>query len=125
MTGSRRVVVVDDSPSIRETISYVLEMEGFDVHSAANGQDGIDLIRRVRPRVVLLDGMMPDLSGFEVCQQVRDDPDLRGTFVIMLTSMGQKVDLERAHEVGVDHFLTKPFDEDEVLGLLDRAFSEE
>ena len=119
---SRTVVVVDDSPSIRETISFILEMEGYDVRSAVNGAEGLALIRDVRPKAVLLDAMMPEMDGFEVCRQVRQDPELSDLVVIMLTAMGQKVDEERAREAGVDHFLTKTFDHEEALSLLEGIY---
>jgi CheY-like chemotaxis protein len=118
MSDDRTIVVVDDSPTIRETISFILEMEGFEVETAVNGVEGLELIRRRRPKAVLLDGMMPEMDGFEVSRQVRADPDLKAVTLIMLTAMGQKVDEERARDAGVDHFLTKPFDHDEALDLL-------
>lgn len=122
MTVERLVLLVDDEPNIRETISFILEMEGFVVRTAVNGREGLAKIRELRPRVVLLDAMMPEMDGFEVCRRVREDADLSSTTIIMLTAMGQKADRERAQAVGVDHYLTKPFDDEEVLGLLEAAF---
>jgi CheY-like chemotaxis protein len=122
MTVERLVLLVDDEPNIRETISFILEMEGFVVRTAVNGREGLEQIRELRPRVVLLDAMMPEMDGFEVCRRVREDADLSSTTIIMLTAMGQKADRERAQAVGVDHYLTKPFDDEEVLGLLEAAF---
>ncbi len=66
---------------------------------------------------------MPLMDGFEVCRRVRSDPEVAATRIIMLTAMGQRVDEERGREAGVDHFLTKPFDEEEVFRLLDKAFA--
>ncbi len=123
MTVERLVLLVDDEPNIRETISFILEMEGFVVRTAVNGREGLAKIRELRPRVVLLDAMMPEMDGFEVCRRVREDADLSSTTIIMLTAMGQKADRERAQAVGVDHYLTKPFDDEEVLGLLEAAFA--
>ena len=122
MTSKGLVLLVDDEPNIRETISFILEMEGYEVRTAVNGRDGLAKIRELRPRVVLLDAMMPEMDGFEVCRTVRDDPELGSTTIVMLTAMGQKVDRDRAEAVGVDHYLTKPFDDEEVLGLLEAAF---
>ncbi len=122
MTSKGLVLLVDDEPNIRETISFILEMEGYEVRTAVNGREGLARIRELRPRVVLLDAMMPEMNGFEVCRTVRGDADLASTTIIMLTAMGQKVDRERAEAVGVDHYLTKPFDDEEVLGLLEAAF---
>jgi chemosensory pili system protein ChpA (sensor histidine kinase/response regulator) len=124
VTEQRTIVVVDDSPSVRETIAFILEDEGFVVHRAANGREGIDVIRSIRPRVVLLDAMMPEMDGFEVCRQLRADTSLEGIHVIMLTTMGMEADRARAIEAGVNHFVTKPFDADEVLRLLEQLFAD-
>jgi len=123
VSEERLVVLVDDEPYIRETISFILELEGYQVRAAVNGSEGLALIRKLKPRAVLLDAMMPEMDGFEVCRRLRADPEVTGTTVIMLTAMGQKVDEENARTAGVDHFLTKPFDDEEVLRLLDEAFS--
>jgi two-component system alkaline phosphatase synthesis response regulator PhoP len=112
------VLVVDDEPSIRETVSFILEMEGFTVATAEDGEQALDCVRALRPPVVLLDAMMPRRDGFDVCRTIKADPDLAGTHVVMLTAMGQQRDRERAREAGADHFVTKPFDEAELLALL-------
>ncbi len=124
MTDSKTVVVIDDSPSIRETIAFILQSEGFEVYTAVNGREGLELVRSVRPRAVLLDAMMPEMDGFDVCRQIRGDGELASTQVIMLTTMGMEVDRERALNAGVNHFLTKPFDDEQVLELLDEAFAD-
>ena len=114
------VLVVDDEPSIRETIGFILEMEGFQVATAADGEQGLEAVRRLRPPVVLLDAMMPRRDGYDVCRTIKSDPELAATHVIMLTAMGQKRDRDRALAAGADHFVTKPFDEVELLLLLRR-----
>ncbi len=123
MNEKKTIVVIDDSPTVRETIAYILRGEGYDVHTATNGREGIAVIRQLRPRVVMVDGMMPEMNGFEVARHLRADPDLAGITIIMLTAMGQGVDRQRAIDAGVDHFLTKPFDDDEAFGLLEEAFA--
>lgn len=112
------VVLIDDEPAIRETVSFVLEMEGFEVVSAGDGQSGLELVRRLRPPVVLLDVMLPRMDGFSVCQAIRSDPALAGVRVVMLTAMGQRADRLRAAEVGAERFVTKPFDEEELIAIL-------
>jgi len=114
------VLVVDDEPNIRETVGFILEMEGFRVETAADGEEGLEAIRRLRPPVVLLDAMMPRRDGYDVCRTVKDDPALAGVHIVMLTAMGQKRDRERALAAGADHFVTKPFDEADLLALLRR-----
>ncbi len=122
MSGERLVLVVDDEPNIRETVGFILEMEGYDVEKAVNGREGLEKIRSLRPRAVLLDAMMPEMDGFEVCRRVKEDPELAGTTIIMLTAMGQDTDRRTAMEVGADHFLTKPFDDEEVLAILSEVY---
>jgi CheY-like chemotaxis protein len=114
------VLIVDDEPSIRETVGFILEMEGFQVAMAEDGEQGLEAIRRLRPPVVLLDAMMPRRDGYDVCRTIKDDPALAATHVVMLTAMGQKRDRDRALAAGADHFVTKPFDENELLLLLRR-----
>jgi len=114
------ILLVDDEPSIRETISFILEMEGFDVETAGDGEEGLAKIRSLRPPVVLLDAMMPRRDGFDVCRTVKGDPDLAGVNVVMLTALGQAADQERGHAAGADFYVTKPFDEEELLALLRR-----
>ena len=114
------VLVVDDEPNIRETIGFILEMEGFQVATAADGEQGLEAVRRLRPPVVLLDAMMPRRDGYDVCRTIKSDPELAATHVIMLTAMGQQRDRDRALAAGADHFVTKPFDEVELLLLLRR-----
>jgi chemosensory pili system protein ChpA (sensor histidine kinase/response regulator) len=125
MGEQNAIVVVDDSPSVRETIAFILESEGYEVHRAVNGREGIEIIRSIHPRVVLLDAMMPEMDGFDVCRRIRADAALTDIHVVMLTTMGMEADRERAVEAGVNHFLTKPFDADEVLQLLEGLFSDD
>ena len=114
------VLVVDDEPNIRETLSFILEMEGFGVATAEDGEQALAQVAALRPPVVVLDAMMPRRDGFDVCRTIKADPGLAGVHVVMLTAMGQKADRERALAAGADHFITKPFDEDELLALLRR-----
>lgn len=114
------VLVVDDEPNILETLSFVLEMEGFRVATAEDGEEALAQVAALRPPVVVLDAMMPRRDGFDVCRTIKADPGLAGVHVVMLTAMGQKADRERALAAGADHFMTKPFDEEELLALLRR-----
>lgn len=114
------ILLVDDEPSIRETVSFILEMEGYQVVTAENGDEALEQIRRLQPPVVLLDAMMPRRDGFDVCRTVKSDPTLAATKIVMLTALGQKTDQERAMEAGADFYVTKPFDEEDLLALLAR-----
>ena len=118
------VLLVDDEPSIRETVAFILEMEGFQVATAQDGGEALARARALHPPVVLLDAMMPVLDGFEVCRTIKASPELAGVRVVMLTALGQRGDRLRAGEAGADEFLTKPFDEDELIALLRRLIDE-
>jgi two-component system alkaline phosphatase synthesis response regulator PhoP len=117
------VVLVDDEPNIRETIAFILDAEGVEVATAADGTEGLAAVRRLKPKVVLLDVMMPRMDGYEVCRAVRQDANLLGVYVIILTAKGQKADEKKAMEVGADLYLSKPFDDEVVLKVIRDVFA--
>ena len=123
MTKLKNIVaVVDDEPNIRETASFILEMEGYDVVTACNGVEAVEVIKSELPKIVLLDVMMPQKDGYEVCSEIKTDPDLKNIYIIMLTAKGQKVDETKALEVGADRYMTKPFDDVEILQIIQDLF---
>jgi CheY-like chemotaxis protein len=113
-----KVLVVDDEPAIRDTLSFMLEMEGFQVAVAADGVEALARIAQDPPEVVLLDVMMPKLDGYRVCGAIKADPRTAGVKVVMLTAMGQAADRARALAAGADAYVAKPFDEDGLSTLL-------
>jgi len=116
------VVLVDDEPSIRETVAFILDAEGVEVATAPDGVEGLAKIRTLRPKVVLLDVMMPRMNGYEVCRAIRQDSNLLGTYIIVLTAKGQKSDEAEALSVGADLYLSKPFDDEVVLKVIRQVF---
>ncbi len=111
MSGSLgRVLVVDDSDVIRTLISVNLEMEGFEVVTAVDGQDALDKIIEVAPDVMTIDVVMPRLDGFDTVRQVRADPRTSHLKIAMVTACAQEADIRRGESVGVDAYITKPFD---------------
>ena len=115
-----RVLVVDDDDVIRQLITVNLELEGFEVATAVDGQDCLDKVKDVRPDVVTLDIMMPRLDGWEAAGRLRADPDTAGIKVVLLSARAQEADLERGSRIGVDAYLTKPFDPDELIEVVRR-----
>ena len=115
-----RVLVVDDSRVIRELIAVNLELEGFEVTTAADGEAAVRLASEVRPDVITLDVMMPRLNGFEAVQQLRQDPTTAGIPVVMVTGRAQTADLDRGREVGVEAYLTKPFEPTDLVEVVTR-----
>jgi DNA-binding response OmpR family regulator len=113
-----KVLIVDDEPHILLLLQQALEeLEDHDVEllTATNGKDALDTIRGERPDVVLLDVMMPIMNGFELCKLVKQDDELKSTYIAILTAKGQELDRATGAEVGADVYLTKPFDPDDVL----------
>lgn len=122
MNHASRVIIVDDEPHIRVLLEQTLEEldDVPEILTAINGAEGLALIERERPRLVFLDVMMPLMNGFDVCAAVRRNPELAGTVVVMLTAKGQAADKDRGTGAGAHHFVTKPFDPDEILELARR-----
>src|SRR5918994_1346100 len=108
------ILVIDDEPYILRSLSYLLTREGYHVETATNGEDGLERVRSLRPPLVFLDIMMPNMNGYEVCEQIKQDPSLAGTYVIMLSAKGQQIDRERGLLGGADEYMTKPFSPREV-----------
>jgi CheY-like chemotaxis protein len=115
-----RVMVVEDDDTIRQLIIVNLELEGFDVVSATDGQDALDRVKHVDPAVVTLDVMMPRLDGWETASRLRGDPDTAHIKLVLLSARAQQADLERGEQIGVDAYLTKPFDPDQLIDIVRR-----
>ncbi|HBE72890.1 MAG TPA: hypothetical protein DDW31_02130 [candidate division Zixibacteria bacterium] len=114
----KKIMVVDDEPYIARVIKFKLEQEGYAVISANDGVTGLDRIRQEKPDLVLLDVMMPGLTGYEVCQQVKADADLQGIPVVFLTAKGQERDREQGLNLGASDYITKPFSPNRLLELV-------
>jgi len=110
-----RVLVVDDEPEIVALVAYHLAKSGYRVSTAASGQDALDMARRERPALVVLDLMLPGMSGFEVLEMLRSDDSTRDVAVLMLTARREEVDRIRGLSLGADDYLTKPFSPQELV----------
>lgn len=104
-----RILVVDDEPDLLELVRFHLSQAGFEVETAETGEEGIARARRNRPDLAVLDVMLPDLTGTEVCRRMRADPELAGLPILMLTAKSEEVDRIVGFELGVDDYVTKPF----------------
>ena len=110
-----RILIADDHPQGVELLEAYLSGTPYSCRTAANGEEALKAIHDWRPDVVLLDIMMPRLSGFEVCKRLRQDPTTRTIGVIMITALDQPADVDRAVDAGTDDFLTKPINQAELL----------
>jgi CheY-like chemotaxis protein len=120
MSSLGRVLVVDDDDVIRQLISVNLELEGFEVTTAIDGQDCLDRVKAIHPAVITLDIMMPRLDGWEAASRLRADPETADIKVVLLSARAQEADLQRGDRIGVDAYLTKPFDPDELIATVRR-----
>ncbi len=109
MSELSRILIVEDDPSLVELLRYNLETEGFDVSIARDGEGGMEAIDTQDPDLVVLDWMLPNMSGIEICRQMRQKPATRQTPVIMLTAKGEESDRIRGLETGADDYMVKPF----------------
>src|SRR5687767_3542763 len=115
MDGVPRVLVVDDDAGIRQMLSTLLSEEGFEISTAPNGQEGLNRAVESVPDVVLLDVMMPDLDGLEVCRQLRSRPKTRYVCILLVTAKAGSGDKVAGLKAGADDFVTKPFDPEELI----------
>lgn len=114
----KKILIVDDEAHIRMLIEQTLEDledEGVEIMTATNGEEALEAIKTEKPNLVFLDVMMPKMSGFEVCQMVKNELKIDDVYIIMITAKGQEYDKHRGQEVGADLYMTKPFDPDELL----------
>lgn len=129
MTDLSRILIVEDDPSLVELLRYNLETEGFDVSVARDGEGGLEAIDTQDPDLVVLDWMLPNMSGIEICRQMRQRTATRTTPVIMLTAKGEESDRIRGLETGADDYIVKPFSPAEltarIKAVLRRAHPEQ
>ena len=104
-----RILVVDDEPNIVLSLEFLLSSKGYEVATAHNGSDALQQAAAFRPRLVVLDVMLPVIDGFEVCRQLRADPSQHGLKILLLTARGRATEIQRGIDEGADAYITKPF----------------
>ena len=114
-TRTSRILIADDNEPNRELLEVYLADVDCDIATAVDGSDTLEKVASFEPDIILLDIMMPKLSGFEVCQQLKADPVTRQIMVLMVTALGELGDIERAVEAGTDDFLSKPVNKIELV----------
>ena len=113
-----RVLIVEDEAPLVTLLRYNLEQEGFEVAEAVDGEEALVRIAEARPDAVLLDWMLPNVSGIEVCRQLRRSPSTRAVPIIMLTARGEETDRVRGLNSGADDYVVKPFSPSELIARL-------
>lgn len=119
MSGPKPIVLlVEDEPAQREILRYNLEAEGFQVVAASNGEEAMERVAEGLPDLILLDWMMPHVSGLEVCRRIRARPETRGIPILMLSARSEEVDKVRGLETGADDYVIKPYSVAELMARL-------
>ena len=118
-SGQQAVLLVDDNPQHLELLEvYMEDLPEVRVMTATNGLEAMEKVATESPDLVLLDIMMPKMSGFEVCKRIKSDPQTRGIIVVMVTALNETSDIERAAECGTDDYLSKPIDRKALVDLV-------
>lgn len=120
----KKILIVDDQSEVRELVSVTLEDETYEILTAANGFEALEVARRELPALMLLDVMMPrSPTGFEICQRLKSDTHTRDIYIIMLTSQGHEHDKRAGFEAGADDYFVKPFSPLELMQKVDEVLS--
>ncbi len=105
----KKILIADDEPNIVISLEFLMQQAGYDVRSATDGEEAMRVMSSFKPDLVLLDIMLPLYDGFQVCQKIREDPELKGAKVVMLTAKGRDIEVARGIALGADLYITKPF----------------
>lgn len=119
-----KILVADDERALRLLVVGTLEIGDYNILEADNGIDALDIAIKERPDLMVLDVMMPGMTGYEVCKHIKTNPDLVHTKVLILTAKGQQTDREAAKEVSADYYLSKPFSPMELLSMVEEILGD-
>jgi DNA-binding response OmpR family regulator len=122
--AARKVLIVDDEPNIVAALEFLFRRSGYEVRTATNGAEALEQVDVYRPDVVLLDVMMPVKSGYEVCQKMRERPELAQIRIVMLSAKGSEAEVNKGLSLGADLYVTKPFSTQELVATIDGLFDQ-
>ena len=114
----KSILIADDEPNIVISLEFLLQQDGYQVQVARDGNQALEALARHVPDLVLLDVMLPHVSGFEVCQRIRENPAWRHVRIVMLTAKGREVEMSKGYALGADAYITKPFATKDLLAQI-------
>jgi len=114
----KEILIVDDEPAVVAAIQFLMKQQGYGVMIAERGEDALDLIYKYRPDLVILDIMLPGISGWEVCEIIRLNPDYRNIKIVFLTARGTETEIARGLALGADAYIVKPFSNDRLVARI-------
>jgi len=115
---TKKVLIVDDELNIVAALEFLLQKSGYEVMAAQNGDEALKRVERFAPDLVLLDVMMPRISGYEVCRRMRERADWKHIKIIMLSAKGREAEVSKGVSLGADLYVTKPFSNNELVGKI-------
>lgn len=118
-----KILIIDDEIDLVETIRFPLELEGYQIMVAYNGEEGLQLARREKPDLIILDLMLPKIDGYKICRFLKFDEKYKHIPIIMLTARSQEKDRLLGKETGADEYITKPFDLDDLVNKIKKYIS--
>ena len=121
---SKKILIADDEPNIVAAVEFLLQRNGYEVYVARNGEEALKLVEATHPDLVLLDVMMPQKSGYEVCMRIRERADWRDIKIIMLSAKGRDAEVSKGLSMGADAYLTKPFSTRELTEKIKELLSQ-
>lgn len=109
MNSKRKILIVDDDPQVYRIVSRLLDESVYEVYAASHGKEALDKVPQIKPDMLLLDLMMPEMSGMEVCEKIKNNPDTKDIFVFILSAKDGQVDRRKCFSAGADDYISKPF----------------
>jgi DNA-binding response OmpR family regulator len=120
----KKILIADDEPNIVVSLEFLMKQKGYIVRVVTNGEDALHAVDEFGPDLILLDVMMPRLSGYDVCQKVRENPAWAGIRIIMLSAKGRDVEVNKGMAVGADAYVTKPFSTKDLIAQVAQMLGE-
>jgi DNA-binding response OmpR family regulator len=121
---AKKILIADDEPNIVISLEFLMQRNGYEVKTAGDGEAALQLVNEFRPDLILLDIMLPLKSGYEVCQKIRENPDVSAMKVVMITAKGRDIEVAKGLALGADAYITKPFSTQDLLDQVKRLLSE-
>ena len=121
---TKKVLIVDDEENIVISMEFLIKQAGYELQIARNGEEALDKVGSFDPDLILLDVMMPNINGFEVCRRIRENPAWQAIKIIMLTAKGREVEVAKGLALGVNSYIIKPFSTKELMAEVKRILGE-
>jgi DNA-binding response OmpR family regulator len=123
MSGLKKILVVDDDPYILMSLEFLMKKNGYDVMVARNGTEALDIVEKQLPDIVLLDIMMPDVDGYEICRHIKKTAKLKHTKVVFMSAKSKEADIQKGYDLGAALYITKPFSTRELVKQIKELLS--